>query len=113
MKKFFENIYGKAASAAVSLMIADQAFASSQSQANFNFNTMASNAKEGLKGATGSVLNIVAILVLIIGGVMLLWAFIKRSKNDGQGNDALVGWGVGLIITFLALEIIKLLVDKM
>lgn len=112
MKKFFNSIAGKlvATSALVSASAKD-VFAQG-SKTNFDFNTMANKATQELSNATGSVLSIVSILVFIIGGVMLLWAFIKRSKNDGQGNDALVGWGIGLIFTFLGLQVIKYLVQN-
>ena len=110
MKKIFNSVLGKiTAASALVAATANDAFASN---ADFDFSTMAKEATDSLKGATGSVLNIVSILILIIGGIMLLWAFIKRSKNDGQGNDALVGWGVGLIVTFLALQVIKVLVAR-
>ena len=109
MKKIFNSIFGKVVAA--SALVA--ATAKEVKAKSYDFETMANEASGALGSAAAGVLNIVSILVLIIGGIMLLWAFIKRSKNDGQGNDALVGWGIGLIVTFLALQVVKVLISRM
>jgi len=102
MKKFFNKAFGRFFMALAGLMLAGEAIASS-----FDFSTVADKAQSGLKATLEPVINIVSILVALIGVVMLIWNFVKRSKSDGQSNDALVSWGVSLIFVFVALQVIK------
>lgn len=73
----------------------------------FSFDTIADQAQSALSKTLKPVINIVSTLVALIGVVMLIWNFVKRSKSDGQSNDALVSWGVSLIFVFVALQVIK------
>ena len=77
------------------------------STSEFNFNTMMDRANSGLTNTLKPVINIVSIIVALVGVVMLIWNYVKRSKSDGQSNDALVSWGVSLIFVFVALQVIK------
>jgi len=81
--------------------------AMAQGGTNYNFQDIAQKAQTGLKDTLEPLINIVSILVALIGVVMLIWNFVKRSKSDGQSNDALVSWGVSLIFVFVALQVIK------
>ncbi len=81
--------------------------AMAQKSSEFDFTTMTDSAISGLTGTLKPVINIVSALVALIGVVMLIWNFVKRSKSDGQSNDALVSWGVSLIFVFVALQVIK------
>lgn len=104
MKKIFEKLSNRFFMALAGLMLAtNSAFASS----DFDFKTMSERATQGLSDTLKPVINIVSILVALIGVVMLIWNFVKRSKSDGQSNDALVSWGVSLIFVFIALQVIK------
>jgi len=73
----------------------------------FDFTSITNDAIDGLTGTLKPVINIVSIIVALIGVVMLIWNYVKRSKSDGQSNDALVSWGVSLIFVFVALQVIK------
>ena len=108
MKKI-RKISDKLLVSAAALAMADAAFAQSGGK-EFNFNTMATQAQSELKNVIDPIINIVSYLVLLVGVVMLVWNFIKRSKNDGQGNDALVSWGFSLVFVFVAIQVIKALV---
>lgn len=81
--------------------------AMAQKSGEFDFTTITDSAMQGLTGTLRPVINIVSALVALIGVVMLIWNFVKRSKSDGQSNDALVSWGVSLIFVFVALQVIK------
>jgi hypothetical protein len=81
--------------------------AMAQGGTTYDFKNIASKAQNGLTETLEPVINIVSILVALIGVVMLIWNFVKRSKSDGQSNDALVSWGVSLIFVFVALQVIK------
>ncbi len=71
------------------------------------FNVMADSANAQISGAGNTVVNLASILIGIISVVMLIWNFIKRSKNDGQSNDALANWGFGLLFAALGLQVAK------
>lgn len=88
-------------------MVLAAVLAGPMAMAQYNFNDIATAAQDGLKQTLSPVINIVSILVALIGTVMLIWNFVKRSKSDGQSNDALVSWGVSLIFVFVALQVIK------
>ena len=103
--KLTKKIGTKAFAAVMALCAAQQALAQ-----DFNFQTMATTATDELKNTIAPIISIVKYLVLLIGVVMLVWNYIKRAKNDGQGNDALVSWGFGLIFVFVAIQIIQVLV---
>lgn len=105
MKKI-RKISDKLLVSAASLAMADAAFAQ-----EFNFNSMATQASKSLREVIDPIINIVSYLVLLVGVVMLVWNFIKRSKNDGQGNDALVSWGFSLVFVFVAIQVIKALTN--
>lgn len=88
-------------------MVLAAVLAGPMAMAQNDFNTIAGKAESALKDTLNPLINIVSILVALIGVVMLIWNFVKRSKSDGQSNDALVSWGVSLIFVFVALQVIK------
>lgn len=99
-----KSLCGKALMAAAAVFASVQA---AVAQTSFDFSTVASKAENGLKETLAPIINIVSILVAIIGVVMLVWNYVKRSKSDGQSNDALVSWGFSLIFVFVGLQVIK------
>lgn len=88
-------------------MVLAALLAGPMAMAQNDFTTIAGKAESALKDTLNPLINIVSILVALIGVVMLIWNFVKRSKSDGQSNDALVSWGVSLIFVFVALQVIK------
>lgn len=59
------------------------------------------------QGAKAAV-NVISIVVGLIAAIMLAWNYFKRSKGDGQSNDALASWGWGLIIVIIGLQVINI-----
>lgn len=106
MKKFFNKAFGRFFMALAGLMLAGEAIAKAPA-GSFDFSTVADKAQSGLKATLEPVINIVSILVALIAVVMLIWNYVKRSKSDGQSNDALASWAVALIFVFVALQAIK------
>lgn len=106
MKKIFEKISNRFFMALAGLMLATNSAFANKMQ-DFSFDTIATDAQDALSKTLKPVINIVSIIVALIGVVMLIWNFVKRSKSDGQSNDALVSWGVSLIFVFIALQVIK------
>ncbi len=75
---------------------------------DFNFSTMADDAANALRETLRPIINIVQAIIGLMAVVMLMWNYIKRSKNDGQSNDALAAWGYSLLIALAALQVIKM-----
>lgn len=72
------------------------------------FTEMASSAEGVFRDALIPIINIASIVIGVVAVIMLIWNYIKRSKADGQGNDALASWGFSLIFAILALQIVKI-----
>ena len=101
MKKLFTKM-----SAAAVALTATALSASAQTQFG-GFNKMINDANQTVTDAGVVIINFASILIGVIGAVMLIWNFIKRSKNDASSNDALVGWGFGLLFACLGLQVIR------
>ena len=65
--------------------------------------------KDTLAGALSGILDVATIVVLIVAVPTLIWAYIRRTKGDHQGDDALIGWAWGAIAVILLLQAIRLL----
>lgn len=100
MKKISKWSKYAAASAVLSLAGFQQALAQNFSQLDQIESTLRTGAK--------SAINIISVMVGLIAVIMLAWNYFKRSKGDGQSNDALASWGWGLIIVIIGLQVIKL-----
>lgn len=88
--------------AAAGVLSAHSAFAQYTS-----FNDMADKAQGVFQSALTPIINIASIVIAVVAVIMLIWNYIKRSKGDGQGNDALASWGFSLIFAVLALQLVK------
>ena len=98
MKKF-----KKIAASVAASMAAAPAFAQYK-----GFTEMASSAEGVFRDALIPIINIASIVIGVVAVIMLIWNYIKRSKGDGQGNDAMASWGFSLIFAILALQIVKI-----
>ena len=101
MKKISKWSKYAAASAVLSLAGFQQALA----EGNFSqLKTIEDTLQSGAKTA----INISSVMVGLIAVIMLAWNYFKRSKGDGQSNDALASWGWGLILVIIGLQVVKL-----
>lgn len=71
--------------------------------------TVADEASNGVKDMIRPIAGLVSWVMLFISVPMLLWAFIRRGKQDGQSNDALINWGVGLLVGWGLIQLILLI----
>ncbi len=60
-----------------------------------------------LKSGSLKVINVISVMIGLIAVIMLAWNYYKRSKGDGQSNDALAAWGWGLLIAIIGLQVVK------
>lgn len=60
-----------------------------------------------LRGIGGTLMTVLQLICGLIGGVMLIWNFAQRSKNDGQSNDKIFGWAIALLAAMIGLYVIK------
>ena len=97
MKK--NNIARKAA-----LCLASAAAFCTSAFAQFDASSKLTNT---VKTASTQAINLVSVLVGLIAVIMLAWNYFKRSKGDGQSNDALASWGWGLIIVIIGLQVVR------
>lgn len=63
-----------------------------------------------LKNNATKIIGLVKLIVLIVGAALLGWAFFKKAKGDQGGNDALMNWGITLVGSLVAFEIIEALI---
>ena len=64
-------------------------------------------AESTIRGIGGQFLRVMKYIVGLVGAALLVWAFIKKAKGDQGGNDAIMNWGVTLIIVFFAFEVLS------
>lgn len=100
MKKIFKKGKYVAASAMLSLAGFQQALAQDFGQLD--------TIETALRTGATRAINIISVMVGLIAIIMLAWNYFKRSKGDGQSNDALASWGWGLIIVIIGLQVVKL-----
>lgn len=101
MKKFVSKLTLLAASV---IMTAQAASAQTQFQ---GFNIMVDDANRSITDSLANIINFASIVIGVVAAVMLIWNYIKRSKNDASSNDALASWGFGLLYALLGLQVIK------
>lgn len=73
-----------------------------------DINSILSQAKNLLRGASDSFVDIILILVGIAGVVMVLPNLIKHAKSDPSASDAFIKLGTGLIIAFVVIQFCRL-----
>lgn len=76
--------------------------------------TVTEKAGQGVKDMIASTASLISWIMLLISLPLLLWAFIRRGKEGaggGQGGDALMSWGTGLLIAWGMIQLILLIVD--
>ena len=73
---------------------------------------VASDASRGVRDMIRPIAGLISWIMLFISLPMLLWAFIRRGKQDGQSNDALIAWGTGLLIGWGLIQLILLIVGE-
>lgn len=100
MKK--NNIARKAA-----LCLASAAAFCTSAFAQFDASSKLTQMTNTVKTASTQAINLVSVLVGLIAVIMLAWNYFKRSKGDGQSNDALASWGWGLIIVIIGLQVVR------
>ena len=60
-----------------------------------------------LRNMSGSIVNVVSVIMGLIGVVMLATNLVKYFKVDPSSNDALMKVGGGLLIAVVILQIIR------
>lgn len=56
------------------------------------------------------IVNMVFVFTGVVGAIALVPALAKWAKNEPQTKDALTSVGIGLVVVFLILAIIKMVV---
>ena len=80
-------------------------------QSNFeSLKTVTERASTGVKDMIRPIAGLISWVMLFVSLPMLLWAFIRRGKQDGQSNDALIAWGTGLLIGWGLIQLVLLIV---
>lgn len=64
-------------------------------------------ATEQVKSLGTQIINLATYVIGAVGVGMLVWAYFKRAKGDQGGNDALMGWGISLIVVIILLQVMK------
>lgn len=72
--------------------------------------TVTERASTGIKDMIRPIASVISWAMLLVSLPMLLWAFIRRGKQDGQSNDALIAWGTGLLIGWGLIQLVLLIV---
>ena len=75
------------------------------------FDIMVNDANTSVTQAFTTIINFASILIAVIAAVMLIWNYIKRSKNDASSNDALASWGFGLLYALLGLQVLRFIIQ--
>lgn len=101
--------FGVFASAAPSFAQTNSDNANQALQNVKDINRATDSIKNTLAGALTGILDVATIVVLIVAVPTLIWAYIRRTKGDHQGDDALIGWAWGAIAVILLLQAIRLL----
>lgn len=67
-------------------------------------------AQAQIASIVGGVINIAVILVGVTGVIMIVWALLQRTNGRSEGNQQLLGAGVGVLLAALMIFIIKALI---
>lgn len=106
MKQFFSNLFKKSA-ALVSCAVAASYNAFAQVSGEQVFNQVGSELKKTIiKG-----LNVVEIAIILAGGVALIIAYIRYTKEDKTSQDAMVKIAIGTAVAFAFCTVFKLLLN--
>lgn len=94
----------RAGSAAI-LTLAASLSASAQSK---DINSILTQGKTLIRGASDTFVDIILILVGLAGVVMVVPNLIKHAKSDPSASDAFIKLGTGLILAFLVIQFCRL-----
>lgn len=73
----------------------------------FNAESMINTMTDTVEKVAKRIVNLISVLIGLVGAIMLAWNYYRRSKGDGQSNDALASWGIGLLVAMIFLQVIK------
>ena len=93
-----------AGSAAI-LSLASSLSANAQSK---DINSILTQGKTLIRGASDTFVDIILILVGLAGVVMVVPNLIKHAKSDPSASDAFIKLGTGLILAFLVIQFCRL-----
>lgn len=82
-------------------------FASLPAHAASGQEDLLSKISQELSTLGSTIISIVQVGIGIVGAGLMIWAYVKRGKGEGQSNEALIGWFVGLVVALLGLQLIK------
>ena len=66
-----------------------------------------------LLATVGSVLTIVMVICAVSGAVSVAWALIDRKNAQEGANQRLMNTGIGLVVAFLILAVLKLVLNRL
>ena len=87
------------------LSLAASLSASAQSK---DINSILTQGKTLIRGASDTFVDIILILVGLAGVVMVVPNLIKHAKSDPSASDAFIKLGTGLILAFLVIQFCRL-----
>lgn len=93
------------AGSAVILSLAASLSANAQSK---DINSILTQGKTLIRGASDTFVDIILILVGLAGVVMVVPNLIKHAKSDPSASDAFIKLGTGLILAFLVIQFCRL-----
>ena len=73
-----------------------------------DINSILTQGKTLLRGASDLFVDIILILVGLAGVVMVVPNLIKHAKSDPSASDAFIKLGTGLIIAFVVIQFCRL-----
>lgn len=94
----------KAGTASI-LTLAASVSANAQSK---DINSILTQGKTLLRGASDTFVDIILILVGLAGVVMVVPNLIKHAKSDPSASDAFIKLGTGLILAFVVIQFCRL-----
>ena len=93
------------ASSSAILSLAASLSANAQSK---DINSILTQGKTLIRGASDTFVDIILILVGLAGVVMVVPNLIKHAKSDPSASDAFIKLGTGLILAFLVIQFCRL-----
>ena len=73
-----------------------------------DINSILTQGKTLIRGASDTFVDIILILVGLAGVVMVVPTLIKHAKSDPSASDAFIKLGTGLILAFLVIQFCRL-----